>query len=245
MNVPILARCIPMALVAFALTGCATFRGGDSMETGMISKTITVEDAERTYVVYVPPTYDPSDKWPLVMFLHGAGERGDDGADQSTVGIGPAIEANPERFPCIVVMPQCPKNVMWTDRYDEINGALDATLAEYNIDRSRMYLTGLSMGGYGTFMYGADNVDRFAAMAPICGGGRVTDAAKLAAVPMWVFHGDADPVVTPDKSRTMVEAIKAAGGDIRYTEYAGVGHNSWDNAYAEPELMTWMLSQTK
>lgn len=215
------------------------------MAVGMVSKTITVGDAERTYVVYVPPEYDASKEWPLVLFLHGAGERGDDGVDQSTVGIGPAIEANPDRFPCIVVMPQCPRNVMWTGRYDEIDAALNATLEEYNIDRSRMYLTGLSMGGYGTFMYGADHVDTFAAMAPICGGGRVTDAAKLATVPMWVFHGSSDPVVAPDKSRSMVEAIKAAGGDIRYTEYEGVGHNSWDNAYGDPELMDWMLSQTK
>lgn len=211
----------------------------------MISKTVTVGDEERTYVVYVPPQYDASKAWPLVLFLHGAGERGDDGVDQSTVGIGPAIEANPERFPCIVVMPQCPRNVMWTARYDEIDAALNATLSEYNIDKSRMYLTGLSMGGYGTFMYGADNVDKFAALAPICGGGRVTDAAKLAGVPMWVFHGGADPVVAPEKSRSMVEAIKSAGGDVRYTEYEGVGHNSWDNAYGDPELMEWMLAQTK
>jgi len=245
MNNQIIARCTVLILTGSALAGCATIGGGGSAETGMLSKTTTVEGAERTYMVYVPPSYDPAEQWPVVMFLHGAGERGDDGVDQSTVGIGPAIEANPERFPCIVIMPQCPKNIMWTDRYDEINGALDATLAEYNIDRSRMYLTGLSMGGYGTFMYGADHVDRFAAMAPVCGGGRITDAAKLAAVPMWVFHGGADPVVTPDKSRTMVEAIKAAGGDIQYTEYEGVGHNSWDNAYGDPELMSWMLSQTK
>ncbi len=245
MNVQVFVRSVALILTAFVVAGCATIGGGGSAETGMLSKTITVDGVERTYVVYVPPAYDPSERWPVVMFLHGAGERGDDGVDQSTVGIGPAIEANPERFPCIVVMPQCPKNIMWTARYDEINGALDATLAEFNIDRSRMYLTGLSMGGYGTFMYGADNVDKYAAMAPICGGGRITDAAKLANVPMWVFHGDADPVVTPDKSRTMVEAIKAAGGDIQYTEYPGVGHNSWDNAYGDPELMSWMLSQTK
>jgi len=241
----VLVHCLTLTLMAAVLTGCATIGGGGAMETGMLSKTITVDDAERTYVVYVPPAYDPAQKWPLVMFLHGAGERGDDGVDQSTVGIGPAIEENPERFPCIVVMPQCPKNVLWTDRYDEINGALEAALAEYNVDRSRMYLTGLSMGGYGTFMYGADHIDTYAAMAPVCGGGRVTDAATLAKVPMWVFHGGADPVVTPDKSRTMVEAIDAAGGEIQYTEYEGVGHNSWDNAYGDPDLMTWMLSQSK
>lgn len=230
------------------LAGCATFSGnggaGD-VETGMISKSVTVDGAARTYVVYVPPEYDPSETWPMVVFLHGAGERGDDGIDQTRVGIGPAIQSAPERFPCIVVMPQCPVNIMWPAVAPQIDAVIADTLASYNVDESRMYLTGLSMGGYGTFMYGADNIERFAALAPICGGGRVTDAAKLATVPMWVFHGGADPVVTPDKSRTMVEAIEAAGGDVQYTEYPGVGHNSWDAAYGDPALMEWMLSKRK
>jgi len=232
-----------LAAVVLALqSGCSIFGGGlGGPETGMLSKTMTVGGAERTYMVYVPEAYDPEQQWPMVVFLHGAGERGDDGVDQSKVGIGPAIEENPERFPCIVVMPQCPTGVMWPAQADHIDTAIDLTLAEYSIDESRMYLT----GGYGTFMYGADNIDRFAALAPICGGGRITDAAKLASVPMWVFHGGADPVVTPDKSRSMVEAIKAAGGDIQYTEYPDVGHNSWDAAYGDPELMTWMLGHTK
>jgi predicted peptidase len=240
------ALTLVVAVGLIAGSGCASLGGPfGGAETGMLSKTMTTDGGERTYMVYVPEEYDPEQRWPLVVFLHGAGERGDDGVDQSTVGIGPAIEENPERFPCIVVMPQCPTGVMWPAQAEHIDTVISLTLAEYSIDESRMYLTGLSMGGYGTFMYGADNVDRFAALVPICGGGRITDAAKLATVPMWVFHGEADPVVTPDKSRSMVEAIKAAGGDIRYTEYPEVGHNSWDAAYGDPELMAWMLGQRK
>jgi len=204
-----------------------------------------VGGASRTYVVYVPENYDPARRWPLVVFLHGMGERGDDGLIQSEVGIGTAIRRNEGRFPCIVVMPQCPDDRKWTDAFDHIDRAIAGVSKDYTIDPDRMLLTGLSMGGFGTWSYGAEHADRFAALMPICGGGNVEDAPALATLPIWAFHGGSDETVPPQRSREMVEAVEAAGGDIRYTEYPEAGHNSWDRAYGDPEAIAWLLAQKK
>ena len=213
--------------------------------TGFLDKTMTVNGAERKYCVYVPQGYDASRKWPMVVFLHGLGERGDDGLLQTAVGIGNAIRRNSERFPCIVVMPQCPGDRWWDKAFDHIDAAMDAAMDEFSIDKSRVYLTGLSMGGYGTWGYGALHADRFAALMPVCGGGKTADAAALAKVPIWAFHGEVDSVVKVDESRSMVKAIQDAGGVVKYTEYPGVDHNSWDNAYGDAEAIAWLLSQRK
>jgi len=234
------------------------------MDTGFLEKTIDVHGKADKYVVYVPAAYTADKAWPLIMFLHGAGERGDDGVVHSKVGIGPAIEKHPDRFPAIVLMPQCPKDADWNTTHDALEAQLESTRAAYNIDDKRIYLTGLSMGGYGTWLWGALKTDTFAALMPICGGGDPEDIQQLlkvgggnpygslpsrlralATVPIWAFHGGADSVVPPDRSRTMVEAIKERGGDIRYTEYEGVGHNSWDAAYGDPEVIAWLFAQRK
>lgn len=215
------------------------------IQTGIVPKTVTWNGEEHRYAVYVPPDYNPDHPWPLILFLHGMGERGNDGISQTQQGIGTAIEKFPERFPCIVVMPQCPGDLWWHRAFGLIDAAFNKTLAEYNTDPDRTYLTGLSMGGFGTWVYGAKHTDRFAALIPICGGGNLEDVKALTRVPIWVFHGDADTTVPVDRSRTMVDAIKKAGGDIRYTEYPGVGHNSWDNAYRDPETIKWLLSQVR
>jgi len=237
-------------LVATALAGgCVTTRTektvAASAATGFIDKTMTVGGKQLAYNVYVPRGYDASKKWPLIVFLHGRGERGSDGLLQTDVGIGHAIRKDPERFPCIVAMPQCPGDGGWLERHDVIDETIARSLAEFNIDKKRIYLTGLSMGGYGTWSYGAAHPETFAALIPICGGGQTTDAPALAKVPIRVFHGGADSVVNPSASRAMVEAVKKAGGDIEYTEYPGVNHNSWDNAYGDPEVIKWLFNKTK
>lgn len=235
-------------------------------ETGFLNRTVTVDKSDYRYQVYVPPNWNSKQKWPVILFLHGAGERGDDGLVQTEVGIGTALRRHEDRFPCIVVLPQCRKGVWWTEPAMEaqVLKALDQTLKEFKGDPQRVYLTGLSMGGYGTWAIAAKYPGKFAALAPICGGIRLparvrnapglpvvaessdpyaATAQKIGKTPVWVFHGGVDPTVPVTEARKMVEALKAAGGNVRYNEYEGVGHNSWDKAYAEPDLLTWLLSQ--
>ncbi len=211
--------------------------------TGFLNKSVIVRGKERPYVMYVPRDYRPDRAWPLIVFLHGRGERGDDGLKPSDVGLGRAIRRNPDRFPCLVVMPQCPDDVYWDKALDIVDAAWQAAVAEYSVDPARVYLTGISMGGFGTWIYGAAHVDQFAALVPVCGGGKAEDAARLSEVPIWTFHGAKDIVVPPDESRRMVEAVEAAGGKIRYTEYPDLEHNCWDAAYSEPKLAKWLFKQ--
>ncbi len=209
---------------------------------------------KRIAVLYVPAAYDGSDHaWPLVVFLHGLGERGDDGK-QRTVGIGPAIEKNPERFPCLVLMPQCPSDRTWTKidadwarafepAEDQIDAAIAETERRYRVDERRVALTGLSMGGFGTLMYGARRIDRFCALVAVCGAGRLTDAPALATRPLWLIHGESDPTVPSRLSKDIARAVIVAGGDVRFTGYAGVGHNAWDRAYGDPEVIRFLLAE--
>jgi predicted peptidase len=229
-------------------------------ETGFLNRVAQVGNTKYRYQVYVPANWTKSKRWPVVLFLHGAGERGDDGLIQTQVGIGSAIRMHQERFPCIVVLPQCRRNVWWTEPAMEAQAlkALDDAIKEFRGDPNRLYLTGLSMGGYGTWSIASKFPQKFAALAPICGGVRApgrqqsTDgdpytavATKLAKIPTWIFHGGADKTVPVTESRSMHEALKKAGADVKYTEYEGVGHNSWDPAYREPEFMPWLLSQKR
>lgn len=224
-------------------------------ETGFLNRTVTVSGVAYRYQVYVPADWTKNKKWPVILFLHGAGERGDDGLIQTEVGLGTAIRRHPDRFPSIVILPQCRKNVWWSDPAMEAQllQALDKTVKEFNGDPQRIYLTGLSMGGFGTWYLAAKYPGKFAALAPVCGGVRpgadtaadpyAMTAQKVGKTPTWVFHGDADKAVPVAQSRKMVEALKAAGGNVRYREYEGIGHNSWDKAYAEPEFLPWLLAQ--
>lgn len=230
------------------------------------SRVITIGTTEYKFRVFSPRGWTKKKKSPVMLFLHGAGERGDDNLAQTKVGIGPAILRQQETLPFIVVLPQCPRSRWWTepDMQAQALKALDQTVKEFNGDPERTYLTGLSMGGYGSWVMAAANPSKFAAVAVVCGGVRPpprvnvpqpTDgvaaaadpygavAARIGKTPVWVFHGGADPVVPVSESRQMVEAIKTAGGSVRYNEYEGVGHNSWDKAYGEAELFPWMLSK--
>ena len=232
------------------------------------SRSIKMGSTEYRYRVFVPKGWSKRKNWPVMLFLHGAGERGVDNSAQTRVGIGPAILRQQESFPFVVVLPQCPANRWWTEPEMQSLAlkALDQTAKEFKGDSKRTYLTGLSMGGYGSWVMAKNNSKKFAALAVICGGVRPpaglrlpeparpaenepdpysTVASKVGKTPVWVFHGGADPVVPVTESRKMVEALKAKDSRVRYNEYEGVGHNSWDRAYAEPELFTWLLSQHK
>jgi len=181
----------------------------------------------------------------LILFLHGLGESGSDGRLQAQVGLGPALKRQEKKFPFIAVFPQSQKK-SWQAANPDAQRALSILAEvekEYRVDPKRIYLTGLSMGGFGTWSLAAAHPDRWAAIAPICGGGNPKNAEKIKDIPCWCFHGAADKTVSAENSRTMINAIKAAGGHPKYTEYPGVGHNSWDKAYATPELYQWFLEQ--
>ena len=236
-------------------------------ETGFLNRTVSVGGESYRYQVYVPQDFDPKKKWPVILFLHGVGERGDDGLQPTDVGIGHAIRANASRFPFIVVMPQCRKDKRWihAEMQAQAMAALEQSIREFHGDRDRLYLTGLSMGGYGTWDMTAKFPGKFAAYVPICGGiygpAKVPDAhvglagdpnvadpyaetaRRIGSTPIWIFHGGADDTVPVEESRKMAQALQAAKANVRYTEYPGVGHNAWDRAYAEPELIPWLLAQ--
>jgi predicted peptidase len=254
-----------VSFVAFSLVA-AQRSSARIPQTGFLDRTISIKGTTYKYQVFVPEDWSAKRKWPIILFLRGAAERGSDGLLQTDVGLPHAIRLDRSRFHTVVVVPQCLKDGWWpTPEMEELALAtLAAASKEFKGDTKRTYLTGLSMGGYGSWSLAARYPGKFAAVVPICGGivppehlrklaatanpdeaKRYEEVAKkIGHTPVWIFHGGADDVVPPEGSRKLDQALKAAGGDVRYTEYPGVGHNSWDKAYAEPELMTWMLSKT-
>lgn len=226
----------------------------DETVTGFLNQTITLNDRTFHYVVYVPREYTYTRAWPVILFLHGSGERGTDGLRQTDVGIGRAIRRHPERIPAIVVMPQCPPQSHWAGPMGHMAlKCLEDTSRRYRCDPQRVYLTGLSMGGNGAWYLGASLSDRFAAVVPICGFAELDHdtgldeklAAQLTDMPIWCFHGDADPAVPVTKSREMVHLIREAGGEVTYTEYPDARHNVWDRAYGDPDLWKWLFAQRR
>lgn len=204
--------------------------------------TFIAEDSARLdYWLHLPAAYtaDAGTRWPLILFLHGRGERGADLDLVKIHGIAKVVETQPD-FPFITVAPQCPITSVWmTDELDHLNALLDSVIAQYAVDTERVYLTGLSMGGFGTWHLAARSPERFAAIAPVCGGGPLDAACQLKTMPIWAFHGDADEVVPVSMSETIVAAVQACGGTPRLTVYPGVNHDSWTQTYANPELYTW------
>jgi len=204
---------------------------------GKIALTVKLD-----YLLFLPQGYETSAKrWPLMLFLHGSGESGSDLAKVKIHGPPRIVESKPD-FPFILVSPQSPR-MGWN--VETLNALLDDITQHYRVDPDRVYLTGLSMGGYGTWSLAAAHPERFAAIVPICGGGNPADAAKLASLPVWVFHGAKDPTVPLERSKEMVEAIKSAGGNPRFTIYPEAGHDSWTETYNNPELYQWLLEQKK
>ncbi len=238
-----------LAALTAAASGARAVQSGEAeggITKGFLFKSIKHGDETFRYVLYVPEAYDGSKPWPTILFLHGMGECGTDGIKQVGVGIGKAILEHVERWPFIVIIPQKPVPVqLWMHYEPELLEILAATRRDYRVDDSRLYLTGLSQGGFGTWGLAAKHPDLFAAIAPICGGGAASTAPALKEMPIWAFHGEADDTVSPKLSTDMVAAVKAAGGDATLTLYPGVGHNSWDKAYGESGLWEWLLKHTK
>ena len=194
------------------------------------------------FVEYSPT--EKTSKMPIIIQLHGAGERGDGGESLSLVDVHGFSKVIKDReFPCIFIMPQCPIKSFWAARVESIVSFTEQLIKEFDAAPDRIYLTGLSMGGYGTWYTAMARPDLFAAIVPVCGGGMAWNASVLK-MPIWAFHGACDPVVSPNQSDEMVSALKSAGADVTYSRIDGVGHDVWNHAYNE-ELIAWLLSKSK
>ncbi len=230
-------------------------------DTGFLNRRIELHGITYRFQVYLPEDWrrDDQKKWPIILFLHGRGERGSEGMWQTQIGIAEAVRNHPDRWPFVIVMPQCPSNAHWTDpaMLDMAMAALDQESAEFHGDPARTYLTGLSMGGYGAWELAKAHPHRWAAIAIAAGGvfwsyepERWQQASTLPAeyaravgrTPVWLFHGSLDTTVLPRQSELMFDAFKAAGGDIRFWLYQGMLHDCWTRAYDEPDLPRWLLA---
>ena len=240
--------CIPLFLVGCVQMEKTKVKSHPALPPGQHSqtfdKTIT-KTLSCNYLLFLPEGYGHrQQRWPMILFLHGAGERGSDLKKVKKHGP-PKIVEKRKDFPFIVVSPQCPQNEWWTDKIELLINLLDDIVSRYRVDTERIYLTGLSMGGYGTWALAAAYPDRFAAIAPICGGGNRIMAYRLSNVPVWAFHGAKDKVVPLKESEEMVEAINARGGNAKLTVYPDAGHDSWTVTYNNQELYDWFLKHSK
>lgn len=215
----------------------------DGLEAGEVEVRTSLR-----YLIHVPEAYGDDDaaEWPLVLFLHGAGERGDD-LDRVKAHGPPRFAAEGRTLPYIAVAPQCPAGETWNTNTAALLALLDKVEREYRVDRSRVYVTGLSMGGYGTWSVAAAAPERFAAIAPICGGAAdpFWRVMALKDTPVWAFHGSDDRVVALSESVDAVERVRFAGGTAKLTVYEGVGHDSWTETYDNGEFWAWLLSQRR
>lgn len=243
-------------------------------DTGFVDRKVTVNGATYRYQVYVPAEFSRSRKWPVIVFLHDNGGRGVDGRSQTTAGLASVIRRDRVRVPAIVLFPQAIPSSRWSSpvMQEQVLACLDATAKEFNGDADRVYLIGYSMGGQGVLRLGSRWPNRFAALVDISGtviakSPSATNeqvafdlqthpflnapdlyralAQVIAVTPIWIFHGDADESVPVEQSRQLVSALRSAGAQVRYTEYAGAGHSIEERAFSEPELLQWLLSQTR
>jgi predicted peptidase len=250
----------------FLISACASC----SPQSRFLERQVTVEGRLYRYRVWLPPRYTKLRRWPVILFLHGSGERGDDNVRQLTIGLPALLARDPSRYRAIVVVPQCAVGHEW---YGEMEttalAALDASINEFRGDRRRVYLTGMSMGGAGVWFF-ARHRSRWAAVVPVCGEVvRQSDdpfpialppdvaklvtapdpyaalAAAIGSTPVWIFHGADDTVIPADQSRRMYIALRVHHGNARYTQYPGVGHDVWDHAYGEPSLPKWLFAQRR
>jgi predicted peptidase len=241
------------------------------IETGFLNRSVRVGGSQYRYVVYVPREINRSKSYPVILALHGGGEYGSDGLQQTTGALAKAIRLNPERFPAIVVFPQAKAD--GTPGWQQEGGkaalaALDRSIKEFRGDLRRVYLTGLSAGGNGSWFLLSHYPERFAAAIVVCGfisefKGRTSGvnypalappaasdayayiAKRVSQIPIWIFHGDADQSVSVEESRKMYAALKTISADVQYTELPGVPHNAWDPAYARAEVFEWLLKQKR
>lgn len=224
-------------------------------ETGFLNRPVSLRGVDYRCQIYLPPGYTRDRSWPVILFLHGVGESGDDGLRPTEVGLGTAIRRHAERFPCIVVFPQArPGCRAWRgEAAAAALHALDQAAAEFNVDPRRVYLTGLSMGANGAIELAARNPGTFAALVPVS-----TDidestepdavpalASAIGKTPVWLFQGGEDTETSVAATRRLYRHLQTLAGQVRYTEYPRTGHGAWDPAYAEPELIPWLLAQRR
>lgn len=236
---------LPLALL-FVIGIFNVSRAEDPVAGTQVEQTLTLKSgATISYLLYLPNDFEPGKSYPLMLFLHGRGES--NGPLSLVAKWGPPLLASKgESFPFILASPQCPREDQWRSPTQQaaLVELLDHLTTRFAVDKDRVMLTGLSMGGYGTWRLAADHPERFSVAVPVCGGGNPADAERLKKLPIWVFHGDQDEAVPFAKSVEMVDAIRGAGGTrLRFTSLEHVGHNSWSATYATPELYQWMLDQ--
>jgi len=248
-------------LAALAVTAGESARPVDPAVAAFEARTYTDAKGETLlYRILKPENYDAKQKYPLVVFFHGAGERGTDNVAQLKHCVATFIKPEVRtKYPCFVLAAQCPQNQKWVNMdWGNLKGEMlkdpspsmrkaleliEVLQKEFSIDAKRLYVSGISMGGYATWDVLCRKPEMFAAGIPICGGGDDIKAAVMAKVPVWAFHSDDDKSVKVERTRAMIKAMKDAGGNPKYTEYTGLGHNSWTKAYAEPELLPWLFAQ--
>jgi len=239
---------LPALLGAALLCLAPAALRADEPKTGLLDRTFAGDDGkEAKYVLFVPHDYKGDKPYPLILFLHGAGETGDDGKRQTYVGLGPVLRMQAKTFPAFVIFPQSQDRTWDAESKDgqRAMAILAAVQKEYKIDDKRLYLTGLSMGGFGTWSNAVKYPDKWAAIVPVCGGGDPGKAEAIKNIPCWGFVGDKDNAMLLDGMRKMIEALKAAGGKPKFDEYQGIGHNSWEMAYNTPELYEWLFAQQR
>jgi predicted peptidase len=260
------------ALFLLAFVGMsAVHAAAQKAETGFLNRTLVLDGQEYRYQVYVPREFQHSAKWPVILVLHGGGEYGNDGIRQTAGALANVIRRFPERVPAIVVFPQAHADGKpgWHGSGGRAAlAAVDKAISEFSGDPSRVYLTGSSAGGNGSWYLASRYPDRFAAVVVVCGfisefRGRTSGvlypalasasepepfaaiAKRVAQLPIWIFHGDADPTVSVEESRRMFAALKALGANVQYTEFPGVKHDAWNPAYERADLLEWMLKQRR
>jgi predicted peptidase len=255
-----LRRLLALAVLLLA-AGCAS-------QPQFLERSVTVGERPYRFRVWLPPHYTKVHHWPVVLYLHGSAERGDDNIRQVSSGIAPSLQRYGERYHCVVVLPQCAYGREWYGEMEQMAlAALEAAILEFHGDRRRVVITGNSMGGSGAW-YLARHRKRFSAVVPVCGevvrqrddpfptdpppdialivgspNPYATLAAQIGKTPVWAFHGALDDVVPVTQSRSMVAALRAIGGNVRYTEYPDGGHEIWDRVYGDAVLTRWMLAQ--
>ncbi|WP_454832002.1 carboxylesterase family protein [Pseudoxanthomonas wuyuanensis] len=256
-----------LCLLSIALSACQSM---PSAATGVfVKRELSLDGITYRYQVFVPASRFRKEKAPVVLFLHGSGERGSDGEKQLLAGLGPYLQTHADSFPAIVVFPQSPEDSSWDGAVAQMALAtLEAASAEFGGDPQRTYATGMSRGGYGTWELALLQPQRFAALVPICGGitapGTRPDldtlmvagtagnddpfaaaAQRLRGIPAWIFHGGKDDVVPPAQSRRMYAALKAEGANVQYTEFPDASHNAWDATYQSEAMWRWLFAQRR
>lgn len=234
-------RCSFLGLILLASISQAAF--SDVQPGAQVTAKLDAQSkVQMGYLLYVPKNYDEKKSWPLLLFLHGAGERGDDLELVKKHGP-PKLIAQGKQFPFIVVSPQCPKQRWWEP--NELIALLDEISSKLKVDTDRIYVTGLSMGGFGTWRLASYAPHKFAAIAPICGGGEKYWAKRFAHLPVWAFHGAKDTGVPLERSQMMVDELKKLGGNPKLTIYPDAGHDAWTQTYENPEFYKWLLEQKR